>query len=334
MMTQTSRLSKLFETLDDDLPKGGPVLVIRATDNPAYRRFDQAELLCLQSFRPAYERLENTKVTLIDHLPETATMAVVELARSKPENLANIAKAFGVLDQGGTLFIDGAKTDGIDSILKAIKKLTPIGGSYSKAHGKTVWVTKTQNENPFQAWLGLTDMTRNNDEFWTVPGTFSADGIDPASAFLCQNITITLKGKGADLGAGWGYLSQHALQAFPDIETIDLFEAEQVSLHCAQKNITDPRAAFHWQDVLSMPEKAIYNFIVMNPPFHVSRKADPEIGRNFIIKASKLLTPKGRLWLVANKQLAYEATLDACFSTWSYVDQTNQYKIIHARRPK
>ena len=145
---------------------------------------------------------------------------------------------------------------------------------------------------------------------------------------------MPLKGKGADLGAGWGYLSQFALQTYPGITKLDLFEAEQVSLDCAQHNINDERAQFHWQDVLSMPEKAVYDFIVMNPPFHVTRKADPDIGRRFIAKASKLLTPKGRLWMVANKQLAYEATLHACFNTWSYVEQTNQYKIIHARRPK
>lgn len=334
MMAQTSRLSKLFETLDGDLPQSSPVLVVRATDNPAYRRFDPADMLCLQSFKPAYTRLENTGITPIDQLPDTAGMAVVELTRSKPENLANIAKAFGVLSQGAMLFVDGAKTDGIDSVIKAIKKLAPVQGSYSKAHGKTVWMVKQSGENPFHAWLALTDMARNTDGYWTVPGIFSADGIDPASAFLCQNITVPLKGKGADLGAGWGYLSQQALQSSPDIKEIDLIEAEKVSLECAQKNITDHRAVFHWQDVLALPEKAVYDFIVMNPPFHVSRKADPDLGRNFILKASKLLNPKGRLWMVANKQLAYEATLDACFNTWSYVEQSNQYKIIHARRPK
>jgi len=288
----------------------------------------------MQSFKLGYTQLEVTGITPVDKLPETATMAVVELTRAKPENLANIAKAFDVLNAGGRLFIDGAKTDGIDSIFKVVKKLNPVEGCYSKAHGKTVWLVKQSGENPFHAWSNLTDMSRNSDGYWTVPGIFSADSIDPASAFLCQNITVPLKGKGADLGAGWGYLSQQALQAYPDIKAIDLFEAEKVSLHCAQKNITDPRVEFHWQDVLSLPEKAIYDFIVMNPPFHVSRKADPDIGRNFILKASKLLNPKGRLWMVANKQLAYEATLDACFHTWSYVEQSNQYKTVHTRRPK
>ncbi len=334
MMTRNSRLAKLFETITDDLPTIGPILVIRATGNPAYHAFDPSTLHCTQSFKPDVDTLERMGLTTHRAIPENATAAIVELTRSKPENLSNIAKAHAALNLGATLYIDGAKTDGIDSILKAVKKLTVIDGSYSKAHGKTIWLTKNQNDNPFQNWLGLTDCQKNKDDFWTVPGIFSADAIDPASAMLCENITQPLIGKGADLGAGWGYLGQHALQEYPKITHIDLYEAEQISLDCAQKNITDARTDFHWCDIQEMPVKPAYDFILMNPPFHVSRKADPAIGRAFIAKAAKMLTSKGRLWMVANKQLPYEACLNDHFNTWDYVKQTNQYKIIHARRPK
>lgn len=333
-MSQSSRLAKLFETLGNDLPIEGTILIVRATDNPAYRMFDLERLHCTQTFKPSFDAHERAGITPLQALPETAQVALVELTRSKPENLANIAKAFAVLGKGATLFIDGAKTDGIDSISKAVKKLVPVEGTYSKAHGKTIWLTKDQMDNPFQDWIALADIAKNKDGFWTSPGIFSADAIDPASALLSENIPHPLKGKGADLGAGWGYLSHHALQTYPDITRLDLYEAEQISLECAQKNITDARARFHWADVQSMPAKAEYDFILMNPPFHVSRKADPSLGRDFIAKAAKLLSPKGRLWMVANKQLAYEATLDMHFNTWSYEDQTLQYKIIHARRPK
>jgi 16S rRNA (guanine1207-N2)-methyltransferase len=333
-MTQTIRLAKLFDTLAPDLPDTGTFLVLRANDNPAYKRFDPAQVFCIQSFKPAVDALNRAGLTVHDNLPEHAVAVVVELTRSKVENLANIAKGYAVLDTGGTLYIDGAKTDGIDSILKAVKKFAPIEGSYSKAHGKTIWLMKTQENNPFNSWLDLTECTKNKDGYWTVPGIFSADAIDPASALLSANITQPLKGKGADLGAGWGFLSHQALQTYPDINQLDLFEAEQISLDCARKNITDTRAGFHWQDVLSMDTKAVYDFIVMNPPFHVARKADPSLGRDFIAQSARMLTPKGQLWMVANKQLAYEATLDACFNTWTYVEQTPQYKIIHARRPK
>jgi len=333
-MAQTSRLSKLFDTLTDELPEGGPILVMRATNNPAYRLFEAGDIHAVQSFKPSFDVLETIGLRPTQDMPTTAKLAIVELTRSKPENLANVAKAYEVLDLGAQLFVDGAKTDGIDSILKAVKAKTDVEGSYSKAHGKTIWVTKTTAENPFKEWLGLTDISQNKDGYWTAPGIFSADAIDPASALLCEHITVPLKGKGADLGGGWGYLSKHALATYPDITSLDMFEAEHISLNCARKNITDGRARFHWTDVQTMPEKGAYDFIIMNPPFHVSRKADVSLGRDFIAKAAKLLAPKGRLWMVANKQLAYEAVIDANFNTWSYEQQTSLFKVIHARRPK
>ena len=333
-MTQSPRLAKLFDTHADTIPTDGLILVMRATNNPAYNRFDPAQIHCIQSFKPDHDTLEGIGLKPLQNTPETAAMAIVELTRSKPENLANIAKAYGVLDLGGSLYIDGAKTDGIGSIAKAVKQFIPLEGSYAKAHGKTVWITKTTKNNPLQNWLSLTNAAKNTDGFWTVPGIFSADTIDPASALLTANITRPLNGKGADLGAGWGYLSQFALQTYPNIKQLDLYEAERISLDCAAKNIADTRAQFHWQDIRNMPDKAVYDFIIMNPPFHVSRKADPSLGRDFIAKAASLLTPKGHLWMVANKQLAYEAVLDTHFNTWTNVEQTPQYKVIHARSPK
>ena len=333
-MAQSSRLAKLLDTLTDELPDGGPILIMRATNDPAYRRFDAKDICAIQSFKPSFDILESIGLRPTQDMPSSVKMAIVELTRSKPENLANIAKAYDILDVGGLLFIDGAKTDGIDSILKNVKSKMDIEGSYSKSHGKTIWVNKATTKNPLKEWITLTDTAQNKDGFWTSTGIFSADAIDPASALLCENITVPLKGKGADLGAGWGYLSHHALNTYPEITSLDLFEAEKISLTCAQSNITDQRAQFHWTDVQSMPKKGTYDFIIMNPPFHVSRKADVSLGRDFISKAAKLLAPKGRLWLVANKQLAYEAVINESFHTWSYEEQTSIFKVIHARRPK
>ena len=74
--------------------------------------------------------------------------------------------------------------------------------------------------------------------------------------------------------------------------------------------------------------------IIMNPPFHQTRKAEPDIGKSFIIQASELLTPKGQLWMVANRQLAYETTLDKCFTSVNSITETPQFKVINALRPK
>jgi 16S rRNA (guanine1207-N2)-methyltransferase len=162
---------------------------------------------------------------------------------------------------------------------------------------------------------------------------FSADGIDPGSAELAAAIKNTLKGHGADLGAGWGWLAAQALQTNDKITQLDLMEAEISALNCARQNVTDPRADFHWCDATQTGIKKRFDFIITNPPFHLSRKADPDLGRAFITTARTLLKPTGQMFLVANKQLAYEATLDAAFGRWEILSQSSQYKIIFARKP-
>ena len=52
-----------------------------------------------------------------------------------------------------------------------------------------------------------------------------------------------LKGRVADLGAGWGWLALEALARCPAITAIDLYEADARALDAARANVADPRAA-------------------------------------------------------------------------------------------
>ena len=45
----------------------------------------------------------------------------------------------------------------------------------------------------------------------------------------------------------------------------------------------------------------------MNPPFHTRPRADPALGQAMIRKAAAALRRGGRLFMVANRQLPYEA---------------------------
>ncbi|MDB9794491.1 class I SAM-dependent methyltransferase [bacterium] len=148
-----------------------------------------------------------------------------------------------------------------------------------------------------------------------------------------ENLPNHLSGKGADLGAGWGYLSNELLKNNDKIKSICLVEADWNALNCAKLNINDSRAKFEWADATHHKDNG-YDFIVMNPPFHQSRKAEPDIGKSFIQRASELLSPKGQLWMVANRQLAYETTLDTYFTAVNSITETPQFKVINASRPK
>ncbi|WP_375688687.1 class I SAM-dependent methyltransferase [Pseudooceanicola sp. LIPI14-2-Ac024] len=248
--------------------------------------------------------------------------ALVFLPRAKKLAQALVAQAAAVTD--GPVVIDGTKTDGVDSILKAVRKRVPVQGPMNKAHGKLFWF----EGGDFADWAVTGPQTLPGG--WvTAPGVFSADGIDPASALLAESLPEKLSGRGADLGAGWGYLSAQVL-AREGVTHLDLVEADHDALACARANVTDPRAQFHWADATRWKPRAACDWVISNPPFHQSRAADPGIGQGFIRAAAEMLRPGGRVWIVANRHLPYEDVIRAAFGTVEEAGGDNRFKILTA----
>ena len=110
--------------------------------------------------------------------------------------------------------------------------------------------------------------------------------------------------------------------------------ADLTALDCARLNIADPRAEFHWADALSFAPASPADHVVTNPPFHRGREGDPDIGRGFITAAASMLGPRGQLWLVANRHLPYESTLQDAFQSVEILGQTASFKLYTAARPR
>lgn len=253
--------------------------------------------------------------------------ALVILPRAKPQARARIAEAASRLAPGAGLWVDGQKTDGVDSILREMRGLAQVDEVHSKAHGKIFRITVPPGDWVPRDWVALPHEVAPG--FVTRPGVFSADGVDPGSALLARHLPERLPTRLVDLGAGWGWLSAQALR-HPGVEVIHLVEADHDALDSARDNIDDPRACYHWADGrdFALPEPV--NGVVMNPPFHEGRSADPRLGAAFIATAARLLTGAGHLWMVANRHLPYESVLSDHFAKVAEIGGDNRYKIIEA----
>ena len=117
------------------------------------------------------------------------------------------------------------------------------------------------------------------------------------------------------------------------VETVHLVEAGHSALECARHNVTDPRAKFHWADATTWDPAHRMDSIVMNPPFHQGRAAEPQIGQAFVAAAARLLQPNGALWMVANRHLPYEAELKKSFGYVEEIGGDARFKLFHATRP-
>ena len=70
----------------------------------------------------------------------------------------------------------------------------------------------------------------------------------------------------------------------------------------------------------------------MNPPFHSGQNTDISLGRAFLRAAADSLRTGGRLFMVANRQLPYEAELDALGLIWRKPVEDATYKLLFAEK--
>ena len=257
-------------------------------------------------------------------------LSFVCLPRSRPEARDLIAQALAATD--GPVVIDGQKDDGAEAILRDLRARLPVSDAISKGHGKIAWTTGPADLPDWRAAphaiaaAGLT--------FATLPGVFSADGPDPASVLLADALPAGLKGVAVDLGAGWGYLAARTLATCPGLAALHLVESDARALDAARAAITDPRAQFHWADATGdLPLSGRADVVVMNPPFHSGRAAQPQLGAAFIDAAARLLKPSGQLFMVANRHLPYERALAPRFRSVTDMGGTPGFKLFLAQGP-
>jgi len=328
-----SRLDLALKLGGLPVPATGAIAVLRANAATDYTPLGRAHLHLINSFRPEYDRLETAGYSVSDRLEDTVAACLVHLTRSKQETLGLIATAFQHTNPGGVIIVDGPRTDGIDSVLKNLRAHVPIDESLSKYHGRIFWMTRPATlPDVFKTWQSALIARKNADGFLTAPGMFSPDHADPGSELLASHFTPRLSGALADFGAGWGWLSAAALKTgAPD--TIDLYEAEKTALDAARTTLGDAPGDHHWVDIETLNSPKRYDAIIMNPPFHQGRAASPALGLEFIKKAAQHLKPSGSLWMVANRQLPYEAGLEHYFNRWQLLEQTQYFKAFRADKP-
>lgn len=290
-----------------------------------------------QPFKPTAGAWENAGFPRIDALPEERWPLVLLLpGKSRDETLAAFATARDHLSPGGVILAAMPNTAGAARFEKELARATGRVTSHQKHKCRAFHAREdgSWNEALFDEWraLGKARVIPGTG-FATCAGIFSSEHIDPGSQLLTSHLPALLHGRVADLGAGWGFLTDAALRRCPKIERADLYEADSRSLDCARRNLAchDRDIRFHWHDVTTgLPET--YDAILMNPPFHTGRDTDVGLGRAFLTTAAAALKRHGKLHLVANRQLPYEAVLDSLRLQWSKVAEDRTYKVIFARK--
>jgi 16S rRNA (guanine1207-N2)-methyltransferase len=343
-----------FATGDLAWPERGQILFLRARFGAALQAAPGARFLCRQSYLPFAQALAAAGYALDRGAPPSPVPGPFPLVlalppRQREEARALLAEAVLSAETGGIVVAALANTEGAKSVAADLATLAGGIESRSKHKCRVFWARIEPariDQALIASWRSLiapreiVDPAFPGGRFWSRPGLFAWDRVDPGSALLARHLPADLVGHGADLGCGTGYLAAAILTRCPGVTALDLYEAEQDALNLAQRNLA-PLAPgrgldFFWHDVTQGlaqgRRKAAYDFIVSNPPFHVSRADRADLGQAFIGAAAKALKPGGIFLLVANRHLPYEQSLSAAFARMRVLVDESGYKVIEAKK--
>ncbi|MEP3046500.1 MAG: class I SAM-dependent methyltransferase [Roseibium sp.] len=326
-----------------ELSPAAHVLFMRARAGRALGALEGFDLLCEQSFAPDRDALQNAGYNVEAETTSVGFDATFVLpGRQRQEARAQLARAVSKTKPGGLVIVCAPNTEGAKTLESDLIELLGGAEKHSKNKCRVIWGAVQADkveQSLLKDWLQL-DATRQvlDGAYVSRPGVFAWDRVDPASQLLADHLPDALKGRGADLGAGFGFLTRTVFEKASGVASMDLYEAEKRALDLAEQNLSvfKGKKAMNgiWSDVTKGIEGP-YDFIVSNPPFHQASKADrSDVGQGFIRAASSGLRPGGEFYLVANRHLPYEQTLNDVFGRVQMLADEGGYKVIKAVKAK
>jgi 16S rRNA (guanine1207-N2)-methyltransferase len=319
---------------------GTEVVFVNGRVCPGLESLRGCRLTAQQYFRPYARALEGAGITTVPEIPrdkkfDTALMLGV---RQHQENMFALASALRALKSGGLLLCAAANDEGGRRQEADLRELGISCRVESKYKSRIVWADVPQDATADRLDAAIAAgsyQTVMDGAYVSRPGVFCWDRADVGSVLLAEALP-PLQGKGADFGCGYGFLAAHILKHSPGIAELACIDADSRAVECCrltlEKRGSRAGLSFLWADITAPDEKlpAGLDWIVMNPPFHGGKAAQPQIGMAFIARAAACLRPGGTLWMVANAGLPYEKILAANFGQSAKLREDKGYKIYRA----
>jgi 16S rRNA (guanine1207-N2)-methyltransferase len=325
-----------IDSLNNDSSR---VAVINAHADPRLKEINSRcnKLVLLQHFKPEYDELVRMGLNCSQSLEKTSDLILLIPFKNKQQTLNRMAEAMQALAENGKLIVVCPNKHGAKSYEAALEKLAGNVTSSSKSKCRIFSARKSSSLDGMLAKQWIADARPgvvNSHGLIAQPGLFSWEKVDSGSQLLLQNLPDSLSGTGMDLCCGYGLLSENILRRYPEIKRLYLIEADRLALECAGKNTRawQEKIQSHWLDAAAGPLPLKLDWVVCNPPFHAGQQQDISLGQTIIANACGSLKRGGRLYMVANRKLPYEATLEQRLMQYRIVTQEQGFKVIEATK--
>ncbi len=277
--------------------------------------------------------------------PATIDVAILNILY-QPSNawmIYGLQVADYALKPGGCLYVIGAKDRGILTIAKRMQDL--FGNLetlvISKGHRvvcshKEPISLDPQLQNVVVPTKGAKPGTSLSSP---TPGllltSFAEGKLDEGTRLLIEALDVHATDVALDIGCGAGYIGMNIAEVASKGH-VTMVDASLVAVDAA-RNMVKQSGLSNIQVLASNGTHAVkeqrFDLVVTNPPFHLGGVQTTETGERFIREAARVLRPRGRFYLVANRFLKYESTLQTCFHDFEEVGGNTRYKVLLATNP-
>ncbi|GHO85622.1 methyltransferase [Dictyobacter formicarum] len=263
---------------------------------------------------------------ILHHSPETVHVAAMNLLY-QPGNIwmfYGLSVAAFALKVGGKLYVAGAKDRGILTVAKRMRELFGNVETLTISKGHRVLCSTKQHSFTVEQLPVITLRI------------FADSNLDEGTQLLLAALDVRPADRALDIGCGAGFIGLHIARLAPQGQ-VTMVDASLAAVAASQQAVSQAGQT----NVRVLPSDGAqavlsqrFDLIATNPPFHQGGVQTLEIAERFIRQAAQILEPDGRFYLVANRFLKYEPTLQACFHQVREVAGNNRYKVIYATNPR
>ncbi|GAC1376950.1 MAG: hypothetical protein NVSMB44_46000 [Ktedonobacteraceae bacterium] len=258
---------------------------------------------------------------------ESATMDVAAMnLLYQPANswmLYGLQVAAFALKVGGRLYVSGPKDRGIVTMAKRMKDIFGNVETLAISKGQRVLCSQKRDVSaPAAASRAPLDV-------------FAESKLDEGTRLLLEATEVRATDQALDLGCGAGFIGLY-IARLASGGRVTMVDASLAAVAAAQQAVLREGLG-NVRVLASNAAQAVidqrFSLVATNPPFHQGGIQTLQIAERFIREAAQVLLPKGRFYLVANRFLKYEPTLNACFRAVEEVGGDTRYKVLLATTP-
>jgi 16S rRNA (guanine1207-N2)-methyltransferase len=271
---------------------------------------------------------------------ESFDQAVVHLQKGRDATWEGLFRAWSHLASGGRMLLAGGNALGVKSAIKRLGSELGRPGEIvaNRAHARVaVWV-KRDGPDPEPPTVAPIQIIADRDRFTlqSVPGAFSADGLDPGTALLLERLDQLEPAEVVfDPGCGLGALGLTTLRRWPAASAV-LADVDHRAVSAVRASATDlglaDRCDIVWWDAATDPPPVeSCDLVLLNPPFHSGVPVDLQPARAIFKVVGDVLVRGGRALVVANRTLPWERDLRQIGQIRQIRDAAG-YKVIEVNR--